>query len=77
MYSVYLEGTYNVCIIKVMPEIKRPHRMNLNFSDEEKWLRDELAKRHGIDASGVMRQSLMKWARDEGLKYTPESKKKG
>lgn len=71
-----VEVICKVCIIKAMPPIKRPHMMSLNLSDEEKLMRDKLAERHGIDGSGVMRQALRKWAREEGF-TAPETKKKG
>lgn len=51
--------------------VARPHKLAIRLSDEEQWMCDALAERHGIDASGVMRQALRKWAREEGLVYTP------
>jgi hypothetical protein len=46
--------------------------MTLRLSHNEEELRDALAEHLGTDASGVMRQGLLKLARDEGV--TVESK---
>lgn len=50
--------------------------MSLRLDDEELYLRDALARLHGIDRSGVMRQALRRWAREEGI-HLPEPGKKG
>lgn len=55
---------------------EREHRMSLRLDDEELYLRDALARLHGIDRSGVMRQALRRWAREEGI-HLPEPGKKG
>ena len=41
--------------------------MTLRLSDEEEQLRDALAAHLGTDGSGVMRQGLLKLAREEGI----------
>lgn len=41
--------------------------MTLRLSDDEERLRDALANHLGTDGSGVMRQGLLKLARDEGI----------
>jgi hypothetical protein len=54
------------------------HKISVRLDDEEIQLRDALAHRHGIDGSGVMRQALRRWAREEGIAPAPhaEAKKK-
>jgi len=49
--------------------------MTLRLSDEEEQLRDALATHLGTDGSGVMRQGLLKLAREEGI-TAPEAKHK-
>lgn len=56
-----------VCIINNMPSVERPHKMTLRLSDAEEKLRDALAIHLGTDGSGVMRQGLLKLARDQGI----------
>lgn len=56
-----------VCIIKNMHPVERPHKMTLRLSDDEEKLRDALATHLGTDGSGVMRQGLLKLAREEGI----------
>lgn len=41
--------------------------MTIRLSDDEEKLRDLLADHLGIDGSGVMRQGLLKLAREEGI----------
>jgi hypothetical protein len=41
--------------------------MTLRLSDAEEKLRDALAIHLGTDGSGVMRQGLLKLARDQGI----------
>lgn len=50
--------------------------MSLRLDDEELHLRDALARRHGIDGSGVMRQALRRWAREEKIEPPPEPAKR-
>jgi len=37
-------------------------------------MRAELAHRHGIDGSGVLRQALRRWARDENITVSSAKK---
>lgn len=48
-----------------MAHIQRTHTMSLRLNDEEVYLRDPLARKHGIDGAGVIRQALRRWAREE------------
>ena len=56
--------------------VQRKHRVGVRLSDEENWYCEELERRHGTDASGVMRKYMLKGAREEGLVYPgpPETK---
>jgi hypothetical protein len=50
-----------------MARPERPYQVTLRMNAEEIRLRDELARRNGIDHAGVMRQALHRWAREEGI----------
>lgn len=50
-----------------MRRAERAHQITLRLNEEEIALRDELARRHGIDGAGVLRQALHRWAREEGV----------
>ena len=55
-----------------MPHHERPRKMTIRLSDDEERLRDLLADHLGIDGSGVMRQGLLKLAREEGITVETE-----
>lgn len=62
-----------------MPREERLNKISVRLDDEEITLREALAKRFGIDGSGVMRQALRRWAREEGVtaeSHPKPSKKK-
>ncbi len=58
-----------------MSSIHRPNRRTVRLSDEEAKLTELLATHLGTDGSGVVRQGLLKLAREEGV-TVPESKPK-
>src|SRR5258708_1553152 len=61
------------CIISDMPPIDRTEKMTLRLTPDEILLRDALAKRLGINSSGVMRMALLRLA--EAEKITLETQK--
>jgi hypothetical protein len=55
----------------------RIERMAVRLTEEEAKIRDALARRLGIDASGVMRMALLRLAQAEGItlkKEKPDAK---
>ena len=50
-----------------MPQDERKNKVSVRLDDEEVALRKALARRYGIDGSGVLRQALRRWAREEGI----------
>lgn len=61
------------CIISDMPPIDRTEKMTLRLTPDEISLRDALAKRLGINPSGVLRMGLLRLA--EAEKITLEKQK--
>lgn len=61
------------CIISDMPPIDRTEKMTLRLTPDEVLLRDALAKRLGINPSGVLRMALLRLA--EAEKITLETQK--
>ena len=58
-----------------MPPDARSKTMTLRLTDEEVYLREQLATLNGIDGSGVMRMALRKLAKQEGIApYVPPAK---
>ena len=56
-----------MCIIEKMAQENRENTMTLRLTDEEVDLRDQLARQHGINGSGVMRMALRRLAKLEGV----------
>lgn len=63
-----------VCIINNMQPVDRSEKMTLRLTTEEAKVRDELARRLGTNASGVMRQALLKLGESMGV-ILPDAKK--
>lgn len=54
-------------IIRNMHPLERHEKITVRLSDEENSLLQQLTTHLGIDQSGVMRQGLLKLAREEGI----------
>jgi hypothetical protein len=57
----------NACIINDMPPVERTEKMTLRLTQDEAHLRDALAKRLGVNSSGVMRMALLRLAEAEKI----------
>ena len=58
-----------------MSNITRDHKVGTRLSDEELWYCEQLALRHGSTDAGILRQGMMRWAREDGLRYPGETVK--
>lgn len=65
-----------MCIIKKMPPTKRNLKMTVMLSEDEVEFRDAVAQHLGTDASGVMRQGMLKLGRDEGFEFPLKKKER-